>query len=90
MYTLKKAVRTLHVARGCKPRKIIVNKKGSRKRMETISSRDFSPGRLMTPACVPIMTARLVAYLGLSQIVLNYSLALMGQAIICMLRNHKN
>jgi hypothetical protein len=90
MFALKKAVRTLHVACGYKPRKIIVNKKGSRKRMETMSSRDFSPGRLMTPACVPIMTARLVADLGLSQFVLNYSLALMGQAIICNVAKSSN
>jgi hypothetical protein len=47
MYALKKTVRTLHVACGYRPRKIIVRQKFSRQRMETISFRDFAPGRLM-------------------------------------------
>ena len=76
--TIEKLAANLQVACGFRPRTIKLHKKSNGRKVLTKASLSFKPGRLLVPASVPLITARFVGELGLSQKVLNYALAIIG------------
>ena len=86
---LRQIVKQVHVACGYRAPKVKLvslqpppppSQRGRKRALERIlNTRSMSaPGRLVCPSTVPLILGLLVSELGLSQKVLNYSLALMG------------
>jgi hypothetical protein len=79
---LKRTVLTLHVACGYKPPTVqLLSSKISKEDVELRSKALMIPGRLIRPSNVPLVCANMIADLGLSQKVLDYSLSMMGYPV---------
>ncbi|KAG7359050.1 hypothetical protein IV203_015639 [Nitzschia inconspicua] len=74
---LKRSVLGLHVACGYKPPPVPLSK-GGKKQGQLSDKSLMAPGRIIRPSNVPLVLANLVSNLGLSQLVLDFALALMG------------
>jgi len=88
---LKFSTRKVHVACGYKPPTVKLQRRYNCKRKttgRTLMTKSLrTAGRLVRPSSVPILLGYMVSELGLSQKVLNYSLALMGLPVaICALQ----
>ncbi len=79
---LETLVTSLQVACGYEPPKLVVYTKQKKLILDSKELFTKHPGRLLTPRSLPLATARIVGQLGLSQTVLNFSLALMGLPFI--------
>jgi hypothetical protein len=64
------------------------NNKRKKKQPPPTATTTAKPGRMLTPASVPMMTARFVSDLEFGQQVLNYSLALMGLPFVVPEQSH--
>jgi hypothetical protein len=89
MHQLQRMILGLQVACGYKPPKINIRRRPKRKperqvrksKSKNEKAPNEIPGRLLSPASIPMVTARWVSELKFGQTVLNFALALMGLPI---------
>lgn len=78
---LRRMVAILQTACGVKFRGLLVRKHSGLSTVKSSMSTRMKPGQVLTTKSVPLLLARLIAQLRLSQIVADYALALMGLPI---------
>ena len=81
---LQRIAANIHVACGYKPPSVqLVQRKSDAIEEVELKTRPLQqPGRLLRPSNIPLVLANMIADLGLSQTVLDYSLSIMGYPVV--------